>query len=43
MTVPLYCLMIAATLPAMLSFVGAKLHRNQLGSFGNPHPRDQAA
>ncbi len=43
MTIPLYCLMIAAILPVVLSFVGAKLRRDQLGSFDNHHPRVQAA
>ena len=40
----LYCLMIAAILLlVVLPFVGAKLGRDQLGSFGNHQPRVQAA
>ena len=43
MTTPLWCLVIVAILPFVLSFSGGYFRMRQLGSIDNKHPRLQAA
>lgn len=43
MTTPLWCLVIAALLPYVLSFSGGYFRMRQLGGIDNKHPRLQAA
>jgi uncharacterized MAPEG superfamily protein len=43
MTTPLWCLLIVAVLPYVLSFAGAYFKMQQFGTLDNKHPRIQAA
>jgi uncharacterized MAPEG superfamily protein len=43
MTTPLWCLLIVALLPYVLSFAGGYFKMRQFGSVDNKHPRIQAA
>ena len=43
MTTPLWCLVVVALIPYVLSFAGAYFRMRQLGSIDNKHPRQQAA
>lgn len=43
MTTPLWCLVIVALLPYVLSFAGGYFRMRQLGSVDNKHPRLQVA
>jgi uncharacterized MAPEG superfamily protein len=43
MTTPLWCLVLVALLPYVLSFAGAYFRQRQLGRIDNKHPRQQAA
>jgi uncharacterized MAPEG superfamily protein len=42
-TTPLWCLVIVALLPYVLSFTGGYFRMRQLGSVDNKHPRQQVA
>ena len=41
MTVPFWCLLIAALIPIILAWVGGYYRQRQLGSVDNKHPRQQ--
>lgn len=43
MTTPLWCLVIVALLPYVLSFTGGYFRLRQLGGVDNKHPRQQVA
>lgn len=43
MTTPLWCLMIVAALPYVLSFSGGYFRMRQFGGIDNKHPRQQQA
>lgn len=43
MTTPLWCLVIVALLPFLLSFSGGYFRMRQLGAVDNKHPRQQVA
>jgi uncharacterized MAPEG superfamily protein len=43
MTTPLWCLLIVAVLPYVLSFAGGYFKMRQFGAIDNKHPRIQAA
>lgn len=43
MTVPFWCLLIAAVLPILLSWVSGYYRNKQLGTVDNKNPRDQCA
>lgn len=43
MTTPLWCLVIVALLPFLLSFSGGYFRMRQLGAIDNKHPRQQVA
>ena len=43
MTTPLWCLLIIAALPYVLSFMGGYFKMRQFGAVDNKHPRIQAA
>jgi uncharacterized MAPEG superfamily protein len=43
MTTPLWCLVIVALLPYVLSFSGGYFRMRQFGSIDNKHPRQQVA
>lgn len=43
MTTPLWCLVIVALLPYVLSFSGGYFRMRQLGAVDNKHPRQQVA
>ena len=43
MTTPLWCLLIVAVLPYVLSFAGGYFKMRQFGTIDNKHPRIQAA
>jgi|LSQX01.2.fsa_nt_gb uncharacterized MAPEG superfamily protein len=42
MTIPFWCLLIAALIPILLAWVGGYYRHRQLGSVDNKHPRQQA-
>jgi uncharacterized MAPEG superfamily protein len=43
MTTPLWCLVVVALLPYVLSTLGGYFRQRQFGSIDNKHPRQQAA
>lgn len=43
MTIPFWCLLVAALLPIVLSWVSGYYRQQQLGNIDNKHPRQQYA